>query len=71
MLRIAAIVIAAYAAGHPALAGMRPELLEKPLAGFHGDVNSVAGRAWQTLVAADNTGVMRSIGHSVGAGSTR
>lgn len=71
MLKVAAIVVVAYAAGHPALASVRPEVLEKPLAGFHGDVNNVSGSIWNSMVAADRTGLLRSISRAVGIGSLR
>lgn len=51
MLRIAVIVILAYAAGHPALAAVRPEALDKALSGFHGDVNTVGASIWRALGA--------------------
>ncbi|MFN3852989.1 MAG: hypothetical protein ACK4M0_01210 [Phreatobacter sp.] len=58
MLRIAVIVILAYAAGHPALAAVRPEVLDKALSGFHGDVNTVGASLWRTLVSADRAGLL-------------
>jgi len=71
MLRIAVIVIAAYAAGHPALASARPEVLDKALSGFHGDVNSVSNSVWRSIVAADRTGLLRAVGNATGIGATR
>ncbi|WP_439572962.1 hypothetical protein [Phreatobacter sp.] len=71
MLRIAVIVVVAYAAGHPALASARPEVLDKALSGFHGDVNSVSDSVWRSMVAADRTGLLRALGNATGLGTAR
>lgn len=66
MLRIVFIVVLAYAAGHPALASARPEVLDKALSGFHGDVNTVGGSLWRSLVSADRTGLLVALARAAG-----
>jgi hypothetical protein len=45
MLRVCAIVLAAYNCGYPGLAILRPAALEQPLTSFHNEVNAAVLQA--------------------------
>jgi hypothetical protein len=45
MLRVCAIVLAAYNCGYPGLAMLRPAALEQPLTSFHNEVNAAIRQA--------------------------
>ncbi len=45
MLRVCAIVLAAYNCGYPGLAILRPAALEQPLTSFHNEVNAAIRQA--------------------------
>ena len=53
MLRVCAIVLAAYNCGYPGLAGFRPAALDRPLSVFHDEVNNALR---QTLAGAESAG---------------
>jgi hypothetical protein len=45
MLRVCAIVLAAYNCGYPGLASLRPAVFDQPLEGFHHEVNAAVAQA--------------------------
>lgn len=45
MLRVCAIVLAAYNCGYPGLASVRPAVFDQPLESFHQEVNTAVAQA--------------------------
>lgn len=45
MLRVCAIVLAAYNCGYPGLASVRPAVFDQPLESFHLEVNTAVAQA--------------------------
>jgi hypothetical protein len=52
-------VVLVYGGGHPSLDGYRPALLDRPLQGFHRDVNEAAREGRKVLVALDDARWLR------------
>lgn len=63
MLRICAIVLAAYNCGYPGLAAFRPAIFDVPLASFHNEVNAAVREAISGAeIAGDKLMVLASNG---------
>lgn len=61
MLRSAIAGLLIYSYGHPGLDAARPGLLDRPLASFHRDINTVVGDAYRTLSRFDHKWVIASV----------
>jgi hypothetical protein len=63
MLRVCAIVLAAYNCGYPGLAAFRPAVFDLPLTSFHSEVNAAIRQAISGAeIAGDKLMVLASNG---------
>lgn len=61
MLRAAIAAVLIYAYGHPALEAARPALLDKPLQGFHRDINTIALDAYRAIARLDEERALAAV----------
>jgi hypothetical protein len=59
MIRALVVAAAVYAYGHPAFDGYRPPVLDKPLQGFHAEVNVAARNGRRALASFDEESAIR------------
>jgi hypothetical protein len=59
MIRTFALAVALYAYGQPAYYDYRPAMLDKPVQGFHADVNNIASKARRALTTLDAARTMQ------------
>jgi hypothetical protein len=53
MLRSAIAALLIYAYGHPDLEAARPAVLDRPLQGFHKDINGIVADAYRAVMRFD------------------
>jgi len=61
MWRTALFAVAIYGYGHPVLEGYRPAMLDRPLQGFHSEINRAAYESYRVVVTLDETRAGRAL----------